>query len=464
MLASSAMRPEKSPTASNHRFSMDSMLVGMAVLLVLMPWLFISSPDYREVGVRIFGIVAICLAGSMPGLRAASRDGMVRTVLACIFVAYAASLIGGLHHGEPVGKSLLELVTGISGVLGMGMLIWVLLQPRWRPWAWRTFIGLAVVLVVGSLLGFLVFNRWQADLSKVTPHMDTRRLSLVWGTRFLSGDLGRQFWAHANTAAYLFAAAWVVLMDALFRRPRHAWAGWALALLLATAVFLTASRSAWVMVILTLPPLLVFRGWRFSVQVAALLALAGILGFAATNRTTKPPPGGLPAPAGGAPTEIHLGGLVERGSAGRLSAYQILWNDLEGDRFFGQGLAETRQPVAHLLHEHSTYLATLRGGGAIALAAHLVLIGCAFSAALLLARGGCRWPLLLAVAVFSGLLFDRSTVFRLTGFDEFPTHWLAVWIPLAMLIQQSGQPLIASCRPTRPDKADSHPRKQVDPN
>lgn len=421
---------EKSPTPPNHRFGTESALVWLAVLLLLLPWLFVSSPDYREVGVLVFGITTACLAWSIPGVSAAARDQFVRLAVACLFVAYAASLIGGLYHGEPAGKALIGGISGIVGVFGIGVLTWVLLQPRWRPWVWRTFIALTVMLVVGSLLGFLVFNRWQEDLSRLTPHMDTRRLGLVWATRLLSGDLGRQFWAHANTAAYLFAAAWVVLVDALFRRPRHAWAGWTLALLLALAVFLTASRSAWVMVILALPPLLVFRGWRYSVQVGALLVLSGILGVAAMKQTTKPT-----AQPGDSPVEIHLDGLVDRGSSGRLSAYQVLWNDLEGDRFFGQGLAVTRQPVVHLLHEHSTYLATLRGGGAIALAAHLVLIGSALWAALLLARSGCRWPMLLAIAVFSGLLFDRSTVFRLSGFDEFPTHWLAVWIPLAMLIR-----------------------------
>jgi len=283
--------------------------------------------------------------------------------------------------------------------------------------------------------------------------MDTRRLSLVWAPRLLSGGLGRQFWAHANTAAFLFAAAWVVLVDALFRRPKHAMAGWALALLLAVAVFLTASRSAWVMVILALPPLLAFRTWRFALKVGALLALAGILGIAAVNHT-KPAAGSQTAPPAGLSDTIHLGQLAERGSAGRLAAYQILWNDLAGHRIFGQGLAVTGEPVAHLLHEHSTYMATLRGGGVSALAAHLVLLGCAFRAAIRLSRSGCRWPLLLAVTVFSGLLFDRSTVFKLSGFDEFPVHWLAVWIPLAMWSHQRGQPLIASRQSMQPDGGD----------
>jgi hypothetical protein len=432
------MRPERSTTRPNRRLNAETTLVGAGVLLVLLPWLFVASPDYREVTLLVFGIAAACLVRLMPELRAAVHGRSVRLAVACVIIAHVASLIGGLHQGENAGMALIRAVTGISGILGVGALTWVLLRPRWRPWAWRTFIMLAVVLVVGSLLGFLCFNQWQVDLARHTPHMDTRRLSLVWAPRLLSGELGRQFWAHANTAAFLFAVAWVVLADALFRRPKHAASGWVLSLLLATAVFLTASRSAWMMVVLALPALLAFRTWRYALQVGAVLALAGMLGIAAVSQQPKPAPGNAAAPPSDLSASIHLGQLAERGSAGRLSAYQILWDDLEGHRLFGRGLAVTREPVAHLLHEHSTYLATLRGGGMTALAAHLILIGCAFRAAILLSRGGCRWPLLLAITVFSGLLFDRSTVFKLSGFDEFPVHWFAVWIPLAMRSHGQG--------------------------
>lgn len=433
------MSPAQSTTQPNRRFDAETTLVGAAVLLLFLPWLFVSSPGYREVALLVFGIAAACLARFIPGLRAVVCERIVQVAIACIIVAHAASLVGGLLHGGSVGMAVIGCVTGISGILGTGALTWVLLRPRWRSWAWRTFIALTVVLVAGSLLGFLVFNQWQQDLARHTPHMDTRRLGLVWAPRLLSGELGRQFWDHANTAAFLFATAWVVLVDALFRRPKHAVAGWALALLLATAVFLTASRSAWVMVILALPPLLAFRTWRYALKVGILLALAGILGIAAVHQRTKSATGGQTAPPANPLATIHLGKLAERGSAGRLSAYQFLWNDLAGHRVFGHGLAVTRQPVAHLLHEHSTYLATLRGGGVSALAAHLVLLGCAFRAAILLARRGCRWPLLLAVTVFSGLLFDRSTVFKLSGFDEFPVHWLAVWIPLAKALRMESE-------------------------
>ena len=438
------MRPEQSPTLPNRCCAAETALVVAAGVLILLPWLFVSSPDYREVTLLVFGITAACLVWRIPGLHAVVRGGLVRPVIACVIVAHAASLVGGLRHGDNPDMAVFRFITGTSGILGVGALTCVLLRPRWRPWAWRTFIALTVLLVVGSLLGFLAFPRWLEDVSRHNPQMDPRRLSLIWATRFLSGELGSQFWAHANTAAFLFATAWVVLVDALFRRPKHAVAGWSLALLLALAVFLTASRGAWLMVLLALPFLLAFRTWRYALQVGIVLASAGILGTAAVSRQPVPAPGGPTATPGVLPDTIHLGRLAARGSAGRLSAYQILWEGLEGHRLFGQGLAVTREPVAHLLHEHSSYLATLRGGGVTALAAHLVLIGIAVRAAVLLARDGCRWPLLLAITVFSGLLFDRSTVFRLTGFDEFPVHWLAVWIPLAM--RSHGQ-----VRPGDPD-------------
>ncbi|MGL4400515.1 MAG: hypothetical protein ACRCXD_11645, partial [Luteolibacter sp.] len=230
------MPTEEFPTLPKRRFDAETTLVGAAVLLLLLPWLLVSSPDYRELTLQVFGIAAVCLAWCISGLRAVICEPLVRWPIACIIVAHAASLVGGLHDGEKVGNAGFHFLTGTSGILGMGALTWVLLRPRWRAGAWRTFLGLTVLLVVASLLGFLVFNQWHVDLTRHTPHMDIRRLSLVWAPRLLSGELGGQFWAHSNTAAFLFAAAWAVLADALFLRPRHAAAGWLLALLLAFAV------------------------------------------------------------------------------------------------------------------------------------------------------------------------------------------------------------------------------------
>ncbi|MGL5017646.1 MAG: hypothetical protein ACRDBP_05905, partial [Luteolibacter sp.] len=167
------MQQEKSPTPPNRRFEAETTLLGAGVLLLLLPWLFVASPDYREVTLSVFGIVAVFLAWRIPDLRAVVRLSIVRLAIACIIVVQSASLVGGLLQGAEIGITVIEFLTGISGILGMGALTWVLLRPRWRPWAWRTFIAVAVVLAVGSLLGFLVFNQWQEDLIAHTPHMDT---------------------------------------------------------------------------------------------------------------------------------------------------------------------------------------------------------------------------------------------------------------------------------------------------
>lgn len=418
------------------RLRLEVAIVVVAVLFLLLPWLFVSSPDYRQTTTSVFGVAVCCLGWFLPEVRRAAGLRWVRPVIACVFVVHLSSFAGGLRHGAPAARAMFDGLAGMAAVLGFGILTWVLSRTPWRPWTGRTWLAMAVILVVASILGFLVFHQWHDEISKLTPHMDQRRLALVWPTRLLSGELGWQFWSHTNTAAFLFAAFWVLVVDALFRRPKYAPAGWALALLLGTAIFLTASRSAWVMLIAALPLLLVFRGRRFPLQVGLLLGFSCLLGFAAMKHTVarlaSPVTHGQPPPIEDIPGKIHVSGLIDRGSSGRMETYEALWADLDGDLLTGHGLSVTRSPILHLLHEHSSYLATLRGGGFPALAAHLFLIGISLLVALQLARRGCRWPLLFAVAVFSGLLFDRSTVFRVTGFEEFPTHWFAVWIPLAI--------------------------------
>jgi hypothetical protein len=300
-------------------------------------------------------------------------------------------------------------------------------------------VMIALMLVVASLLGFFVFPDWHVALGEWNPHADPQRLALVWPTRHFAASMGQQFWDHTNTAAFLFAVAWVLVVEALFHRPRFKWAGGCLALLLGVAIFLTASRSAWLMIAIALPFLLAFRGWRALWAVLALLAVTvgiGVAGLSYKLNQLAPQddPRRDPAEVDFVATH-HISGVVERGSSGRLTAYRWLWDDLADARLLGHGLAVTRSPAEFQLHEHSSYLATLRGGGFVALAAHLAVLAISGFSAFTLARRGCRWPLVFAVAVFSGLLFDRSTVFRLTGFDEFMLHWLAVWIPLAMMLR-----------------------------
>jgi hypothetical protein len=418
-------------------------IAAAAVVFLLLPLLFFSSPEYREAGFLVFGIAALALGGWMPATRTAFADRRVRGVIACLLVAEAASFAGGLRHGESAGQVLKLALAGLAGVLGTGVLVLLLLQPRWRARGAGVALALAVMLLTASLAGYFVSYAWHLELSEQSPHFNPERISVVWPTRMLAGWMGQQFWDHTNTAAYLFAVAWAVLVERLLHRPRFEKAGWILALLLGIAIFLTASRSGWLMIALVLPCLLAGRGGRALIQVVAVLALAVGLGAAGLNlklHLVAPPPAAVTDRA--APDLVdsfHVRGMVGRGSSGRLDAYRILWEELEGDRLLGHGLAVNRSPVGIQLHEHSSYLATWRAGGWVALAAHLVVLGIALLSALDLARRGCRWPLLLAVAVFSGLLFDRSTVFRSNGSDEFLTHWLAVWIPVLARLVPAGR-------------------------
>jgi hypothetical protein len=84
----------------------------------------------------------------------------------------------------------------------------------------------------------------------------------------------------------------------------------------------------------------------------------------------------------------------------------------------------------YLNHEHSSFIATLRCGGLVAAAAHLMVLATAAWSAWLLLRKGLRWPAVLLVAALGGLLFDRSSVLLLTGYVEFPAHWIAVLLPV----------------------------------
>lgn len=427
------------------RFSRESAVAAAAGLLLLAPWLFFSSPEYRAAGVLGFGVLSLLAGWKIPAVEAARRDPGVRRVLACLAVAYVASVIGGASHGESPARAAWLALSGAVGVLGAGVFALVLLQAPWRAGVVGVAATVTVMLVVASLLGYFVFFDWHVALSERSIYAHPHRLALVWPTRHFASSMGQEFWDHTNTAGYWFAVAWVVTVEAAIHRPRWAWAARVLALLLGVAIFLTASRGAWVMVALSLPVLLVFRGWRAMLEVGALLVVSvgiGSAGLSYKLHLLDPPSdAGMPSAAADLIGTQHVHGMVARGSSGRLVAYRWLWDDLAGDRLLGRGLGVTRGPTHVQLHEHSSDLATLRGGGFVALGAHLVILGIAGISAFKLARRGCRWPLLLAVAVFGGLLFDRSTVFRLTGFDEFPSHWLAVWTPLAILLRPPGDAL-----------------------
>jgi len=247
----------------------------------------------------------------------------------------------------------------------------------------------------------------------------------------LTVSFGQIGWDQTNFAGYYFALSFALILESLAAGVGgRRWLRWGWCGLLCAGVYLTASRGGGLMVALALPFILIGRPPRFAAATLVTMAVAIGCGY-----------GGLMAKIAMLPTEpakrppttaLHGSDYVKRASSGRTSVYWQIWQDLEGSRCCGMGLAATGEPVLYLNQEHSSYMATLRGGGLLALAGHALVLAAAAWSAWLLLRRGLRWPAVLLVAALGGLLFDRSTVIGLTGNYEFLSHWVAVLIPLLL--------------------------------
>jgi hypothetical protein len=255
-----------------------------------------------------------------------------------------------------------------------------------------------------------------------------------------AGQIG---WEHTNYAGLIFAISLISIFNFIAAKSEKIlWKWWLLTIGLGIAIFLTGSRTALLMILVSLPFLLFRRPFQFVLTTVLSLGLAFGLGMA----TLKFKEASLvPATSSVAEkSDLHVGGIVKRGSSGRLSAYEILWKDLEGSRLLGKGLSSTDQPVAQLRNEHSSYLATLRGGGLIALAAHgFILLNSLLAAALLYVKN-IRYPLILLIATSAAILFDHSSVFVASGRYDFILHWTAVLLPLFLIARLKPAP------PTKP--------------
>jgi hypothetical protein len=415
-----------------------AILLICLVLMVLPPCVF-SSPEYIQPP-RILALLAITLIGRkwLPVLYSAGSGWKILFI--GLAIAHVSSLIGGLQHGGAFSKLLRLAVQGTFGVTGLSILIYVALTPHWQKAIARTGLGLLVMLLGGSLIAYFIPIERYFMMGAESYYFEPPRLSLFWLTKVPMAWLHQVAWEHANFAGMFFAIGMVLTIDRLASeslRKNLKW--WLLAIAFGTAVFLTGSRTAWLIIGLSLPFVLIRRPLRFSLQTTTALAVSLLLGLVclkaniACVRATPAPAG---APSVGPPNtigDLHLSGLVDRGSSGRLSGYQILWDSLAGSRTFGQGLPVTHSRVAHLMHEHSSYLATLRGGGFVALAAHAaILLGSLWIAATLFFKGNLRWPLVFLIATLTAILFDHSNVFHLTGRYDFLFHWTAVLIPLIL--------------------------------
>jgi len=431
---------------------MERALLGAFLLLLIAPPLLFSSSEYVAWGRLLAALSVLPLAGKafpqgLPGLNLRGK-----IFIGGLLVAHAASCVGGWQHGDSAATILRLSAEGLLVVTGLAIGVSLLLDAKWRSMLGK--LGWIVILptLAFSLIGyFLPIERYLA-MGEPTVYYVPIRLSLLWPTRSAMAWMGQISWEHANHTAFVFSIAWVVIIESLAgRKGNWRWARWFVAGALLIAIFLAGSRNGWLILAASLPFMIFRRPFRFSAEIALLLLVSFGIGclclktkHAAMASAAAVPPAvaasGDPAPPPPAPPaqDLHMEGLLKRGSAGRLDGYRKLSQDLKGDLWTGQGLKITGSEVYHLSHEHSSYLATLRGGGFIALAGHLTLISAAGWAALSLFLNGCRWPLVIFVAVLSGLLVDHSSVIRLSGRHEFLLHWLVILIPLILLSRGSA--------------------------
>lgn len=431
--------------ASPHRIAEPSPRKELLVVLlcgglILLPELFLSTDPYLA-ALRFPAVATAAILGWRARLFP-SQTLLWKLLLACILAVHGFSAIGGAMSGLPFTRILTDASLGLVSIIGLGAVTGIFLKAKWgSPLLRMLAIGSAVLAVSSLAAYFLPLDRL-IPIGNHPVYYEPTRLVLLWPTRLLAEPLGQLAWEHSNHAGFLFSIVLIGALEILARTPRKALL-WCLVVLMGTCVFLTGSRSAWLMLIATLPLILfrrrasLFLGTLISVVISILL---GLLLLDARTSLLKNPE--LAPKASAPPIDLHTTGLIERGSSGRLSFYPLIWKELEGHRTFGKGLAATGKPVGYLYHEHSIFLGTFRGGGILSTLVHLALTGMACWLALVLYLKGKRWPLLLLTAVLANCLFDRSNVFKLSGSYEFILYWPAVFIPF--LLERKSAPLIES--------------------
>ena len=397
--------------------------------MVVGSFLLWSSPEYRATSWLLAGVVAAFHARPrlLPLLPGMGWQGML--VAAGLIVAQGASWLGGLLHGESLPMACGRGLAGMLGVLGIAVFTVLLLEPRWKVSSKRMGLGILALLLGGSYAGFFIGIERFFELGRYEFQFDQLRMALIWPTRLLTWPLGQIPWEHTNYAAYYFALALALVLEHLGKGGKgRRW--WCLCLVLGVAVFLTASRNGWLMIGIALPLVLAGRKPAFGLRILALFAGVVLLGFGClkTRLALVPPAGEGAAVVLG----THGSDLLERGSAGRLIIYKLVWQEVRQTPLCGLGLQAVGREAGFLEHEHSVFIATLRGGGLIGLAGHLLVIAGAACSAVSLMKRGIRWPAVLLFTAMGGLFFERSSVLLLSGHIEFITHWIAVSVPLVI--------------------------------
>ncbi|WAC21766.1 hypothetical protein OVA24_10250 [Luteolibacter sp. SL250] len=427
-------------------------IIGISFSLLVIPFIFFSSASWiawpRLAALALSWLLARkVFPDGLPG----TLKGMGVVLLGIIVSTWT----GGMFNREVPELETFMALEGLLAIGGSVVFIKAVLSSRWPRILNRTFIIIASVLLVCSMVGYFLPVQRMITMGPLT-YFDTTRLILIWPTKLAMSWAGQIGWGHANHAGLIFGISFILILERLASggsHPKKTW--WLLALAFGVALFLTGSRGALLMIAPCLPILIFRRGWVRGIRCTALCLTALLVGIGAlavkknlllqeayaveATHPQQPPP------------DHHLKGLVKRGSAGRLGAYSTLRDELDGSLWFGRGLSQNNRPLAHLLNEHSSYLATLRGGGIIALTGHLALLAIAAVAAFQLSLEGTRWPLLLLAAVTTAILFDRGSVFLVNASYEFPFHWAAVFLPV--LIAAGRKSIKDAPPPSSPDPA-----------
>lgn len=405
----------------------ERLIVILCGSLILLPELFLSTDPYLA-ALRFLALGAAAVLG-WKGSLLSPQTSAWKLLVGSILAVHVFSAVGGAISGLPTTRIVTDAALGSISIAGLAVVTAVFLKPPWGNLLLRTLAISSVIVAVSSLIAYFLPLDRLIPIGNNPVYYEPTRLSLLWPTRLLTQSLGQLSWEHSNHAGLLFSLVLIIALETVSKTPRRA-SLWCLIILMGTCVFLTGSRSAWLMLIVTLPLTLFRRGLTVVLGTSASVVVSILLGLLLLNARSSLLKSPELAPNAHVPqVDLHTTGLIERGSSGRLSFYPLIWKELDGHRVFGKGLAATGKPVGNLYHEHSIFLATLRGGGITSLITHLAIIGIACWVALLLFFKGCRWPLLFLAAVLTNCLFDRSSVFRLSGTYEFILCWPAIFAP-----------------------------------
>ena len=433
-----------SPQSSFHRALtefLDAAPVILGLVLIIGPQLLFSSPEYRcEPRLWAFSICSL-LAWRIFSKPLRPLGKLTMAAVVGLLIAHVASWIGGIQHGVSIGAASMQAVQGLIAVLGLAAMVTTFLEPKWRRLGKFLIVPLLVAILASSYFCYFLQIDQLIPMGRYPQFFEPTRLVFIWPLRIPFHWAGQIGWEHANHAAFVFAVAMVMIIEYLaVRKSSRSWPWWLLALFLGSAVFLTGSRSAWLMLLAAVPLVVYRRPKSFVIPTALVLCGALACGIASLKmkeallvEAAGAAVGTNAVPAGVPKRDLHLEGLLERKSAGRVSAYQSFWEHFQDSKVFGRGLSATGKPIVQLMHEHSSFIATFRGGGFVALAAHILILVASIILASRLFSEGNRWPLALLVVVLPGLLFDRGNVFILSGRYEFLFHWIAVLTPLLII-------------------------------